>query len=107
MEMPGGIIGECRASYSEDDCFFKAEASKGWFELRPSYFYEGNEGITSDNKKMDLPRVDQQVVQMDAFALSVKNNTPSIVPGEMGRRYIMVFEAVYEAMRTGKRVELK
>jgi Predicted dehydrogenases and related proteins len=44
---------------------------------------------------------------MDAFALSIKNNKPSIVSGEMGRRDMKIITAIYEAMRTGKRVPIK
>ena len=106
MEMPDGIIAECRASYSEDDCFLRAEADKGWFELRPSFYYVDNAGSTSDNRVIKFPPPLQQVKQMDAFALNIKNNTASIVPGEMGRRDIRIIEAVYEAMHTGKRVEI-
>ena len=29
MEMPNGIIGECRASYSEEDCFLRADSERG------------------------------------------------------------------------------
>ena len=106
MEMPDGFIGECRASYSEEDCFLRADAEKGWFELRPSFFYFDNAGITSDNKTIKFSGFSQQAKQMDAFALSIKNNTPSIVPGEMGRRDLRIIEAVYEAMQTGKRVKI-
>ena len=106
MEMPNGIIGECRASYSEEDCFLRADAERGWFELRPSFYYVDNAGITSDNKKIQYSGFSQQAMQMDSFALSVKNKTPSIVPGEMGRRDLKIIEAVYEAMQTGKRVEI-
>ena len=106
MEMPNGLIGECRASYSEEDCFLRADAEKGWFELKPSFFYVDNAGITSDNKKIQYSGFSQQAMQMDSFALSVKNKTPSIVPGEMGRRDLKIIEAVYEAMQTGKRVEI-
>lgn len=106
MEMPGEIIAECRASYSEDDCFLRAEAEKGWFELRPSFFYVDNDGITSDNRKIKFPHFPQQAKQMDAFALSIKNNTPGIVHGEMGRRDLKIIAAVYEAMKSGKRIEI-
>lgn len=55
---------------------------------------------------MQLTPVNQQAKQMDAFALSIKNNQPSIVPGEMGRRDVKYLQAIYEAMRTGKKVKL-
>ncbi len=106
MEMPNGIIGECRASYSEEDCFLRADAEKGWFELRPSFYYVDNAGITSDNERIKFSGFSQQAKQMDSFALSVKNKAPSIVPGEMGRRDLKIIEAVYEAMQTGTKVKI-
>jgi predicted dehydrogenase len=107
MEMPNGVIGECRTSYSENANFLRAEAEKGWFELKPAYSYSGLRGTTSDGKIIEYPKLSQQAKQMDGFALSIKNNQPSIVPGEMGRRDVKIIEAIYEAMRTGKRVEIK
>jgi len=107
MEMPNGLIAECRTSYSENANFLRAEAEKGWFELKPAYNYGGLKGTTSDGKIIEYPRLSQQAKQMDGFALSIKNNQPSIVPGEMGRRDVKIIEAIYEAMRTGKRVGIK
>jgi predicted dehydrogenase len=43
---------------------------------------------------------------MDAFASAIKDNAPNLVPGEMGRRDMRIIEAVYQAMNTGKRVEI-
>ena len=107
MEMPNGLIAECRTSYSENANFLKAEAEKGWFELKPAYSYGGLKGTTSDGKTIEYPKLSQQAKQMDGFALSIQNNQPSIVPGEMGKRDVKIIEAIYEAMRTGKRVEIK
>jgi len=106
MEMPNGLIAECRTSYSENANFLRAEAERGWFELKPAYSYSGLKGITSNGKIMEYPNLSQQAKQMDAFCLSVKNNQPSVVPGEMGRRDLKIIEAIYEAMRTGRRVEI-
>lgn len=105
MEMPNGLVAECRTSYSESANLLKAEAEKGWFELSPAYSYDNLKGRTSSGN-MRFPRVSQQARQMDAFALSVKQNKPSIVPGEMGRRDMKIIAAIYEAMRTGKRVTI-
>jgi predicted dehydrogenase len=105
MEMPNGLIAECRTSYSENANFLRAEAEKGWFELQPAYSYSGLRGKTSDGV-IQYPGLSQQAKQMDGFALSIKNNQPSIVPGEMGRRDVRIIEAVYEAMLTGKKVKI-
>lgn len=105
MEMPGGIICEGASSYSEDLNFLKAEAEKGVFGLESAFHYSGQSGYTPDGP-MNFPRVYEQVKQMDDFALAIKNNRPSPVPGEMGRRDVRIIEAIYEAMQTGKRVKI-
>ena len=106
FEMPNGIIAEGRASYGDGMNFLKAEAEKGIFELTSAYNYGGQSGNTPEGK-MNLPKINQQAKQMDGFALSVKNKQSSIVPGEMGRRDVKIIAAIYEAMKTGKRVEIK
>lgn len=106
MEMPNGLIAECRTSYSENANFLKAEAERGSFELQPAYSYSGLRGKTSDGKTIEYPKFSQQAKQMDGFALSIMNNKPSIVPGEMGRRDVRIIETIYEAMNTGKRIEI-
>jgi predicted dehydrogenase len=83
--------------------FLKAEAEKGVFELRSAFNYTGQAGDTPDGE-MNFPHINQQAKQMDDFALAIKNNRPTPVPGEMGRRDVRIIEAIYEAMNTGKRV---
>ncbi len=105
MEFPNGLITDCRTSYAEGMNFLRAEAEKGIFELTSAYNYTGQRGSTPAGV-MDLPHINQQAKQMDGIALSVRNNQQSIVPGEMGRRDVKYLQAVYEAMRTGKRIEI-
>jgi len=106
FEMPNGILAEGRSSYGDNLNFLKAEAEKGIFELTSAYNYSGQRGNTPEGP-MDLPKVIQQAKQMDGFALSIKNNQPSIVPGEMGRRDVKIIAAIYEAMHTGKKIQIK
>jgi predicted dehydrogenase len=103
MEMPNGIICEGRASYSDSMNFLKAEAEKGVFELTSAFNYSGQRGNTPEGP-MNFPRVNQQAKQMDDFALAIMNNRLTPVPGEMGRRDVRIIEAIYEAMKTGKKV---
>ena len=104
MEMPDGMIAECRTSYSGSANRIKAEAEKGWFELDPAFYYAGLKGTTADGKIIFHAPLSQQAKQMDDIALSIKNKKASIVPGEMGRRDVKIIEAIYKAMRTGERV---
>lgn len=106
FEFPNGLIGEGKTSYADGMNFLKAEAVNGTFELTSAFNYTGQKGNTPEGQ-MNFPHINQQAGQMDAFALAVKNNKTSIVPGEMGKRDVKYLQAVYEAMRTGKRVEIK
>ncbi len=105
FEMPGGIIAEGKSSYGQGMNFLKAEAEKGIFELTPAYNYSGQAGRTPEGT-MNFPKINQQAKQMDAFALSIRNNQLSIVPGELGKRDVKIIAAIYEAMGTGKRITI-
>ena len=106
FEMPNGIIAEGHSSYGDNFNFLKVEAERGTFELTSAYGYSGQSGKTSDGS-MNFPRIIQQAKQMDGFGLSIKNNQPSIVPGEMGKRDVRFIAAIYEAMKTGNKISLK
>ncbi len=105
MEFPGGIRVKCFTSYAEDTNYLKVEAEKGWFGIAPAYAYNGLKGETSDGK-MEFEEVNQQALQMDDFALAVKEGRPTPVPGEMGKRDVAIMQAIYRAAKTGERVEL-
>lgn len=107
MHMPDGMTAECRTSYSGSANTISVHAENGWFALDPAFYYEGLKAETSDGKIISHAPLSQQAKQMDGIVLSIKKNTPSIVPGEMGRRDMQIIEAIYEAMRTGKKIELK
>lgn len=103
FEMPGGIIAEGSSSYQDSLNFLKAEGEKGTFQLTSAYNYSGQAGHTPEGA-MNFPKIVQQAKQMDSFALSIKNNQASIVPGEMGKRDVKIIAAIYEAMKTGKKI---
>lgn len=103
MEFPNGLIAEGRTSYNDGMNFLRAEAEKGVFELTSAYNYTGQRGATPAGT-MNYPYINQQARQMDGIAQSIKNNSASIVPGEMGRRDVKYLQAIYEAMRTGKKI---
>jgi predicted dehydrogenase len=105
FEMPGGIVAEGRTSYGDNFNFLKAEAEKGIFELTAAYNYSGQAGYTPEGA-MNFPKIIQQAKQMDGFALSIKNNQSSIVPGEMGRRDVKIIAAIYEAVQSGKKITI-
>ncbi len=105
MEMPDGIIAQCKTSYSKEMNLLRAEAENGWFEISPAYEYAGIKGKTSKGK-MDFPEINQQAKQMDDFALAILHDRPTPVPGEMGRQDVKILNAIYKAMRTGERITI-
>lgn len=108
LEFANGATCAGYTSYNSSRNDFRAEAKGGWFEIGPAYSYRGLRASTSRGPVNVTPPASQQALQMDAFAQDVMLNRPSLVPGEMGRRDMVVVEAIYaSAAAGGKRVELK
>jgi len=105
MEYNNGTIAECSCSYSEYQNHLHVDAETGWFEIAPAFSYGGLKGKTSDGK-IDLPNINQQAAQMDDFALAIKTNRPTSVPGEMGKQDVRIMRAIYKSMETGQRQAL-
>jgi predicted dehydrogenase len=105
MEFPSGAKAECMMSYNQRANNLRVEAERGWYELSPAYSYRGIAGKTSEGE-MKFPQVNQQALQMDAFARCILDDTETTVPGEMGRRDVAIMLAIYESARSGKRVSL-
>lgn len=105
MKFPESIIANCKASYSEYIDFLKIEAENGWAQLAPAFAYKGLKGKTSSGK-MKFKGVNHQAKQMDDFALAIKHNRPTPVPGEMGRKDVEILQAIYKAMETGENIFL-
>lgn len=105
LEFPNNILAHCSSSYTSEGSMLRAEAERGWFELSPAYPYTGVKGRTSEGE-MNFPQVNQQAKQMDDFALAIKENRPTPVPGEMGRQDVKILLAIYRAMETGQKVHI-
>lgn len=106
FQFPGGVVADCRSSYTESMSRLRAEAAQGWFELDPAFGYGGLKGTTSKGP-MNIDNVPQQTRQMDDFADCILNNKPTRVPGEMGLRDVQLLEAIYRAADTGQRVSTR
>jgi glucose-fructose oxidoreductase len=108
MEFAGGARGEFMTSYGQNVGHFRAECEKGWVELNPAFPYGGIRMTTSAGPVAIEGVRSQQALQMDDFALCVREGRESPVPGEMGRRDMAIIEAIYKSAREGgKRIELQ
>jgi len=96
MTFPSGKA-LCKTTYEEGlHSYIIANTHKGELKLDPSFMYDDLKGQTPKGK-INIKNVNQQALQMDAFALNLINNTNTIVPGEMGLRDLYLIEKIYES----------
>lgn len=108
MYFSNGAECECFTSYNATRNDFRAEAAGGWYEIGPAYIYNGLRAATSRGPVIVTPPASQQALQMDAFAACVRDSGESIVPGQMGRRDMVIVEGIYaSAAAGGKRIDLR
>ena len=105
FEFPSGAAATCRTSYAAYTERLYVAAERGWLELKPAYSYSGIQGRTHQGP-LNFPQVNQQALHMDAFALSIQQDTPFSASGEEGLRDVRLIEAIYKAAATGQRVTL-
>ncbi|RMH67958.1 MAG: gfo/Idh/MocA family oxidoreductase [Bacteroidetes bacterium] len=105
LEFPGGAVATLYTSFGMNVNDMYTTAADGWFYLRPFSSYSGIHGASS-NGPFDFPQINQQAVQMDEQARSIRDGTPMRVPGEEGLRDMIVVDAVYQAIESGERVEI-
>jgi len=105
MHFDSGVIANCMTSYSARAGHIDVFCKEGNFGLQPAFGYGSLKGYIKGDP-MGLPNHNQQAVQMDAFARNILDDTEVIASGEDGMQDIRIIEAIYEAMRTGERVEI-
>jgi predicted dehydrogenase len=89
------------------DRFFLT-AEKGFAELQPATGYGPIKGRTHKGELMQ-PHVTHQTIQMEEMAGIILEGKQPIVPvdGEEGLKDLKIIDAIYLAIKTGKKVELK
>lgn len=106
---PGGAVASCLSTYSMNnlDRFF-LNAEKGFAELQPSTGYGPIKGRTNKGE-LTQPHATHQTVQMEEMSQIILQNKQPIVPvdGEEGLKDLKIIDAIYQAVKTGKRVTLK
>ncbi|HEV8083149.1 MAG TPA: Gfo/Idh/MocA family oxidoreductase [Chitinophagaceae bacterium] len=109
LGFPGGAVASCLSTYSMNnlDRFF-LNGEKGYAELSPSTGYGPIRGRTNKGE-IDQPVVTHQTVQMDKMAGIIFDGEKPIVPidGEEAIKDLKIIDAIYEAIKTGKKIELK
>jgi predicted dehydrogenase len=109
LGFPSGAVASCLSTYNMNylDRFFLS-GQKGFAELWPATGYGPIKGRTN---KGDLtqPHITHQTIQMDEMAAIIFDGKQPIVSvdGEEGVRDLKIIEAIYEAAKKGKRIDLK
>ena len=106
---PGGAMASCLSTYSMNnlDRFF-LDGEKGYAELWPSTGYGPIKGRTNKGELNQL-HVTHQTVQMDEMAGIILESKQPIVPvdGEEALKDLKIIDAIFLAVKTGTKVDLK
>ena len=101
FKFANGAVAHMMTSHNANGNRLKCHCSKGWFELDPAHSYGPISGRTSNGNTLEFPFKRQQALQMDDFAKHVLLGTKNIAPGEMGKRDMIIVEAIYKSIAEG------
>lgn len=108
LGFPSGAVASCLSTYAMNnlDRFF-VDGDKGWAELLPATGYGPIKG-RSMKGELEATHVTHQTVQMEEMAAMILENKQPIVPvdGEEGLKDMKIIDAIFEAVKTGKKVML-
>ena len=109
MGFPGGAVASCLSTYAMNnlDRFF-LNGDKGFAELQPATGYGPIKGRTNKGE-LTQPHITHQTLQMEEMAGIILENKKPVVPidGEEGLKDLKILDAIYMAVKTGKKVDLK
>lgn len=108
LGFPSGAVASCLSTYNMNnlDRFF-LDAEKGFAELAPSTGYGPIKGHTHKGE-LTQPVITHQTVQMDEMAGILFEGKQPIVPvdGEEAVKDLKIIDAIYQAVKTGRKVTL-
>ncbi len=108
LGFPSGAVASCLSTYNMNglDKFY-LNGEKGFAEMQPSTGYGPIKGRTHKGE-LDYPHVTHQTVQMDEMSDIIFRGKQPIVPvdGEEGLRDMKIIDAIFKAVKTGKKVAL-
>jgi predicted dehydrogenase len=109
LGFPGGAVASCLSTYSMNglDKFY-LNGEKGFAEMQPSTGYGPIKGRTHKGE-LNQPHITHQTLQMDEMAQIILDGKKPVVPvdGEEGLKDMKIIDAIYEAVKTGKKVKLQ
>lgn len=101
FKFPNGATGNIFTSHSANVNRHYSAFDNGWLELNPANNYGPLAGRLSNGQELKFAHESQQKLQMDDFAKHVLNDEPNRAPGEMGKRDMIICEAIYQSIAEG------
>src|SRR5687767_5749753 len=109
LGFPSGAVASCLSTYNMNnlDRFF-LNGEKGFAELLPATGYSPIKGRTMKGE-LTKPHIEHQTVQMDEMADIILAGKKPIMPvdGVEGVKDLKIIDAIYAAVKSGKKVEIK
>lgn len=109
LGFPSGVIASCLSTYAMNglDKFF-LNGEKGFAEMQPATGYGPLKARTNKGELTNEHKT-HQTVQMDEMAaIILEGKIPDVpVDGEEGLKDLKVIDAIYAAVKSGKKVNLK
>ncbi|TDS20826.1 glucose-fructose oxidoreductase [Maribacter caenipelagi] len=106
FKFDNGAVAHMMTSHNANGNRLKCHCSKGWFELDPAHSYGPISGRTSNGNTLEFPFKKQQALQMDDFSKHILLGTKNVAPGEMGKRDMIIVEAIYKSIYEGGKEQL-
>ncbi len=101
MKFPNGAIGNMMTSHNVNANRLFVSFTRGWAELNPCHSYGPLAGRNSRGEAIKFPHRSQQMIQMDDFAKHILTGSTNFAPGEMGKRDMIIAEAIYRSIKEG------
>ena len=109
LGFPSGAVASCLSTYSMNnlDSFF-LNGDNGFAELKPATGYGPIMGRTNKGE-LTQPHQTHQTVQMEEMSGIILEGKQPIVPvdGEEALKDLKIIDAIYLAIKTGKKIDLK
>ncbi len=114
LRFPSGVIATGASGYSyHESRQLRVQAERGWFGLDPAFGYDNlalqisrKQGEASGLETRRFAPRSQFAREMDAFALSLHDDTTPLTPGEEGLQDMRILEAIYQSAAGGSPVRL-
>jgi predicted dehydrogenase len=112
LDFPSGLILQGTAAYSAVfTSFVHVHGEKGWVELAPAFAFEEERRLSGKVKGKWLDKafqpMDEFVLELDDFADCIRKNRKPEPDGEQGLRDIIIIDAIYQAVKKRRTVEIK